>query len=206
MNAIIIFLVIGAILLSVTGGLGYYFFSKSATEEQKKSTTMEEEQPVPITWFPMNGYDYPGNDMPGSPFPNMTQDQCADKCKGTAGCVAGQYSPSAKFCWLKSNLDASNPNSDRVLMIPSLSPTDPYMKWTLQKNMDHAGDDVACYFDGSSADKCAALCAVHKKCKAYNRVDPAAGAVWTDWVKGGCCVKHTNTPIVPTANVNFYTA
>lgn len=162
-------------------------------------TPIAQVAPAPL-WVSLTGYGFIGNDMAGSPFSDMTQDTCRDKCKTTTGCVAAQYSPSSRSCWLKSDMGAANINADSVVLIPTA--TGGVASWTKSIGFDHAGDDIACYTDGTTVDKCASLCALHKNCKAYNAVNSSAGG---GWAKGGCCLKTVNAPTGPVPPIDFYT-
>lgn len=98
------------------------------------------------------------------------------------------------------DMGAASINADKVVLIPTA--TGGVASWTKSIGIDRAGDDIACYTDGTTVDKCASLCAVHKNCKAYNAVDSSMGGVWS---KGGCCLKTVNGPTGPNPLVNFYT-
>ena len=73
-------------------------------------------------------------------------------------------------------------------------------KYRKYPNADRGGADIACYFDGSSADFCKQKCDADPNCKSYNYIYP--NTVWG--AQSGCCYKSTNTPILPQPGIDFY--
>ena len=49
----------------------------------------------------VDGWDFPGNDMPGSPRQAVDYAYCCGLCQATAECQAFAYLPSSENCWLK---------------------------------------------------------------------------------------------------------
>ena len=81
---LIIGVIVVALLVSSSIAGGVYYSTTTGTTETTGTTKATEAAKIePVTWIPMTGYDYSGNDMQGSPFSDMTQEQCADKCKNT---------------------------------------------------------------------------------------------------------------------------
>lgn len=195
-----------AVILTVIWIVVFNRITSTTTTISTPVTSTPQASPVPVPaepeWLALANYDYSGNDMKGSPFINQSQDECTNLCQKTPGCVGAQYSPSTKNCWLKSKLGTATKNTDRVLVIPPMSTTSPVATWKKLSNEDHDKDDIVCYNDGSSADKCAALCALHGDCKAYNQIDKSAGL--SDFPQGGCCVKKVSTPVVPKTGINLW--
>jgi len=187
--------------VAVTVSLLLYFF----VFKKSDTVVVVSETPIPppsVPWLSMTGYDYVGNDMTGSPFIDITQDKCTELCKTTSGCIAAQYNPTIKQCWLKNKLGGASANANQITIIPPLSTTSPVSSWKKLTNQDIGGSDIACYTDGSSVDKCSALCALHGDCKSYNEVNSSIGGVWS---KGGCCVKMKDTNIAAMNGVNIWT-
>ena len=202
MNLVVVLVIVVILAAALVGGIYHYKTSTVASTTTAPTDTggSAVTTPAPPVWLPLSGFDYPGNDMTGSPFQQLTQDQCSAKCQATTGCVAGQYAPSSQNCWLKNTLGDASGNADRVLLVPTV--TTGVAAWNKQANMDHGGDDIACYTDGSPVSKCASLCAAHGNCKAFNYVSSAFGG---GWAKGGCCVKKVNSPVTAGSNIDFYT-
>jgi hypothetical protein len=73
-------------------------------------------------------------------------------------------------------------------------------KFEFTKNIDHGGDDIQCFQDGSSADKCKELCLNDTTCKGYNYIHP--DTVWGS--KSGCCYKNNISNLKTVTGIDFY--
>jgi len=63
----------------------------------------------------INGMDIPGFDMQGSPYTNVSQQDCQNLCNSN-NCDWYNYQPSTSNCWLKKG-DASKPNLETIFKV-----------------------------------------------------------------------------------------
>lgn len=199
--------VVSVIAIAVTAWYYYNYYYLPAHTATSTQGPTGSTAPVPSSadWVSLSGFDYSLNDLSNMPLTNKSQSDCASACLNTTGCVAGLYSPSTQNCWLKSGLTSVGvPNTDRVLLLPPMASTSKVASWPKFSGQDHGGDDIACYQDGSSSDKCGALCAVHGKCTAYASV---GAGIWTgSGSAGGCCAKTVGTPRVAKNGIDTWSS
>ncbi len=205
-NIWLIFLVLAVITVGVVVALDNFkvidissLFAKSSTSTSISTSTSTTPNTSSSTappsvvvpnWSALTGVDFSGNDL--SLTGNKTQDECENLCSSTSGCAAAVYSPLAKNCWLKSKLGEASNKTDRTLIVPPLISANAVSSWRKLLNQDIPANDLACFTDGSSPDKCAALCGILDGCKAYNQSS------------SGCCLKKTDSGSAVATGVNLW--
>jgi hypothetical protein len=150
-------------------------------------------------WLPLVGADYPGNNVNNNEGYIDSMKSCAARCENTVGCTSAVYNKMTNQCWLKSKLGSPVANANSVLLAPYIQDRNNFEK---VNRKDVEGHEIACYASGEDASQCAALCAVHERCKGYSRVEKQSGS--SIWSNGGCCIKDSTGPLIDDLATTFY--